>query len=121
MRQIETQQQYEAAISRIEELYRLTDESTSIDDPKMIELDELGKEVEKYEDVHYPIAKPSLAAVLRLRMYEMGLSQKRLAEMLHVSQSRVSDFLHGKGEPSMKTARLMSQGLNIDADIVLGV
>ena len=121
MTTIETKQQYEAALSRIEELYRLTDENTPVDDPMMVELDMLGREVEKYEDIHYPIAKPSLAAVLRLRMYEMGISQKKLAEILHVSQSRVSDFLHGKGDPSLKTARLMSQGLNIDADIILGI
>ena len=121
MKTIENKQQYETAIRRIEELYRLTDESTPLDDEKMIELDSLGKAVEKYEDIHYPIAKPSLHAVIKLRMYEMGLTQKKLAEMLHLSQSRVSDFLHGRRDPSLKTARQISKSLQIDPDIVLGV
>ena len=121
MNKIETKQQYEDAIRRIEELYRETDENTPVDDPRMLELDLLGREVEKYEDVHYPISKPSFPAVIKLRMYEMGINQKKLAEMLHVSQSYVSGFLGGKSEPSLKIARKISQNLHIDADIVLGV
>ena len=121
MKTIETQEQYDKAIHRIEELYRQTDEDTPIDNPLMIELDELGRMVEQYEDVHYPISKPSLVATIKLRMYEMGISQKKLAELLQISQSRLSAYLHGKSVPSLKTARRISQSLNIDADIVLGV
>ena len=121
MNKIETQQQYDEAINRVEELYSQTNENTPIGDPKMLELDLLGRMVEEYEEIHYPIAKPSLAATLRLRMYEMGISQKRLAEILHVSQARLSGYLHGKCDPSLKTARRISKSLNIDADIVLGV
>ena len=121
MNKIETQQQYDEAIRRVEELYRLTDDNTPADDPKMLELDKLGQMVEEYEEIHYPIAKPSLAATLKLRMYEMGISQKKLAEILQVSQNRLSGYLHGKCDPSLKTARRISKNLNIDADIVLGV
>ena len=118
---INTKEQYEKAIRRIEELYRLTDENTPANDSMMEELDLLGKAIEKYEDIHYPIAKPSLAAVIRLRMYEMGLNQKKMAEILHVSQGRLSLYLHGKSDPSLKTARIICQKLNIDSDVVLGV
>lgn len=121
MTAIKTKQQYDEAISRIEELYRQTDENTKADDPMMIELDALGKAVEEYEDIHYPIAKPTLASVLRLRMYEMGLNQKMLAEILHVSKASMSRFLQGKSDPSLKTARLMSQKLGIDSDVILGI
>jgi HTH-type transcriptional regulator/antitoxin HigA len=102
-------------------LYRLTDENTPVNDPMMREMDELGKVIEAYEDIHYPIDKPSLATVLRLRMYEMGLNQKRLAELLHVSRSRISSYMAGKSEPTLKTARAIVQKLNIDASTVLGV
>lgn len=121
MKQIETKQQYDETIARIEELYRLTDENTPADDPMMIELDQLGRIVEQYEDAHYPISKPSLAAAIKLRMYEMGLTQKKLAELLHVSPTRISGYLHGKCSPSLKTARRISQSLKIDSDIILGV
>ncbi len=54
MKKIETKQQYDDAIKRIEELYQQTDESTPVDDPKMTELDSLGQAVEAYEEINYP-------------------------------------------------------------------
>lgn len=118
---IETQKQYDDAIKRVEELYKLTDDDTPSDSPLLLELDALGQAVEQYEEIHYPISKPTLAAVIRLRMYEMGLNQKALAELLHVSRSRISSYVNGKSEPSLKTARAISQQLGIDAQIVLGL
>ena len=38
MNKIETKAQYDAAMSRIEELYRETDDNTPIDDPRMLVL-----------------------------------------------------------------------------------
>ncbi|MCM1031220.1 MAG: helix-turn-helix domain-containing protein [Oscillibacter sp.] len=40
---------------------------------------------------------------------------------LGVSPSRVSDYLTGRCEPTLKIAREISRKLNIDAHIVLGV
>lgn len=60
-------------------------------------------------------------ADIKLRMYEMGLTQTKLSELLNVSPSRVSEYLLGKCEPTLKVAREISRKLNIDANIVLGV
>jgi HTH-type transcriptional regulator/antitoxin HigA len=54
-------------------------------------------------------------------MYERGLNQKRLSELLGVSTSRVSEYLTGKTEPTLKTARDISKKLDIDPTIVLGL
>ncbi|MGL5683447.1 MAG: helix-turn-helix domain-containing protein [Marinifilaceae bacterium] len=51
----------------------------------------------------------------------MRLSQKNVAEMLNVSPLRVSEYLTGKSEPTLKVARERSRKLSIDAPIVLGV
>lgn len=51
----------------------------------------------------------------------MGLNQKKLSELLGVSPSRISDYLSGRCEPTLNIARKMSQQLNIDANIILGV
>lgn len=77
--------------------------------------------VADYEDVHYPIGTPSLIEVVKLRMYEMGLSQAALAKKIGVSPSRICDFLSGKSEPTIKVGRRISKELNIDPAIVLGV
>lgn len=55
-------------------------DNTPTDDPKDIELVLIFNLVGDYEDVHYPIGKPSLIEVLKLRMYEMGLTQAALAK-----------------------------------------
>jgi len=112
---------YEAAMKRIEELEELVDDDTPKNDARALELDMLVDMVEEYEDVHFPIGSPSLVDVIKLRMYEMGLTQKRLAEMLHVSQSRISEYLSGKSEPTLRVARDMSLKLDISPSVVLGV
>ena len=73
-----------------------------------------------YEEEHIPVTSPPLINVIKLRMYEMGLSQTKLSNLLGVSPSRISEYLSGKSEPTLKTAREISKQLNIDANIVLG-
>lgn len=108
-------------MERIEELLLLTDDNTPVTDKNLIELDLLSELVSEYEDEHYPIKLPSLVDMIKLRMYEMGINQAKLSELLGVSPSRVSDYLTGRCEPTLKVARDISRKLNIDANIVLGV
>ena len=54
-------------------------------------------------------------------MAEMGLSQKGLSELLGVSPSRISEYMTGKSEPTLRVARLLHQKLDIDAGILLGL
>lgn len=121
MTKIENEVQYNWAMSRIDELLPFVNDNTPIDDPKYIELILISNLVGDYEDVHYPIGKPSLIDIIKLRMYEMGLSQAALAKKIGVSPSRICDFLSGKSEPTIKVGRRISKELNIDPAIVLGV
>ena len=108
-------------MNRIEELLPLVNDNTPVDDPNYLELDMLSDMVEEYEDIHYPIGKPTLIDIIKLRLYEMGITQSKLAEMLGLSNARVSEILNGKSEPSLKIGRELSRKLNIDPEIVLGV
>lgn len=118
---IENETQYNWAMARIDELLPKVNDETPDDDPNSIELYLLSALVQDYEDVHYPIGTPSLIEILKLRMYEMGLSQAALAKKIGVSPSRICDFLSGKSEPTIKVGRRISKELNIDPAIVLGV
>lgn len=118
---IENEIQYNWAMARIDELLPKVNDETPDDDPNSIELYLLSGLVEEYEDVHYPIGTPSLVDVIKLRMYEMGLSQAAVAKKIGVSPSRICDFLSGKSEPTIKVGRRISKELNIDPAIVLGV
>lgn len=121
MAKIENEIEHDAICKRIEELLPMTDDNTPLTDPRLIELRILSELVIEYEDEHYPIKTPSLVDVIKLRMYEMGINQAKLSELLGVSPSRISDYLNGRSEPTLKVARDLSKKLNIDPNIVLGV
>lgn len=121
MAQIKSEAAYRAALKRIEELLPLVNDNTPEDDPHYLELDMISDMVEEYEDIHYPISKPTLIEVIKLRLYEMGITQSKLAEMLGLSNARVSEILNGKSEPSLKIGRELSKQLNIDPAVVLGL
>ncbi len=122
MAQIKNEKEYEAAMKRIDELLPLTwGDNVPEDSPENIELNLLSDLVAEYEDVHYPIAVPSLVEVLKLRMYEMGLTQKNAATLLGISSPRMSEIMHGKTEPSLSLARTMCLKLNISPEMALGL
>lgn len=60
MKTIKTEQQYNAAMTRIGELLKVVSDSTPADSQVSIELVLLSNLVADYEDEHYPIKKPSL-------------------------------------------------------------
>lgn len=122
MTAIKTQKEYEAMLTRIEELLPLTwGDNIPEDSPENIELALISNLVADYEDIHYPIGKPTLVATIKLRMFEMELTQTKVAAMLGISAPRLSEIMHGKVEPSLSLARTISQKLNISPSIVLGV
>jgi HTH-type transcriptional regulator/antitoxin HigA len=110
---------YKQASIRIEKLLPLVDNNTPIDDPDLIELKRVSEIVENYELEHYPIGTPSLREVIELRMFEMKLKQKDLAEILETSTSRISEYLNGKRDITIQIARALHKNLNIDSDIIL--
>jgi len=118
---IKNERQYNAACERIEELLKVVGNDTPASDKNFIELDLLSDLVADYEEACYPVKEPVLADVIKLRMYEMGINQMKLSELLEVSPSRVSEYLTGKSEPTLPVARNISRKLNINASIVLGV
>ncbi|MBU2951716.1 helix-turn-helix domain-containing protein [Tamlana agarivorans] len=118
---IQTEKEYNAIVERIEILLQDTDNIENTNAKGYIELNILSDLVADYEERTYPVAKPSLVEVVKMRMAEMGLNQKLLSELLGVSTSRVSEYLNGKSEPTLKVAREISKKLGIDASIVLGV
>lgn len=121
MTRIENEMQYASAMERIEELLQIVGEDTPETDRNSVELVLLSNLVADYEDIHYPVSKPSLIDVLKLRMYELGLSQSGLAAMLGMNQSKISEILCGKAEPTLKQARRMVEMLGISPAVVLGV
>lgn len=120
MTRIKTEMQYNITVQRIEELLQEVGNDTPGEDKYLVELDLLSDLVAEYEEAYYPVSRPTLTEIIRLRMAELGITQKKLAGMLKVSPSRVSEYLSGKSEPTLKVARRLRSELGIDADIILG-
>jgi HTH-type transcriptional regulator / antitoxin HigA len=121
MTQINNETEYEALKLRIEELLEIVDNDTPEFDKNLVELSVISNLVADYEEVYFPVATPTLVDIIKLRMYEMKLNQVKLSEILGVSPSRVSEYLTGKSEPTLKVARIISKKLNIDSNIILGI
>lgn len=121
MTKIINKEQYEWAVQRVEQLLPLVGEDTPRTDPNSIELELLSNLVADYSEEHFSIGKPNLADVIKLRMAELGLTQTKLSELLGLSPSRISDYLTGKAEPTLKVARDLSVKLDISPAVVLGV
>lgn len=111
--------EYVKANLRLEELIKIVDDSTPLENPLSKEFLEVSNIIEQYEEVHYPIGLPSLREVIELRMLEMNLERIDLATLLNTSASRISDYLNGKREITLNVAKALHQKLNIDSDIIL--
>ena len=99
-----TKSQYEFALAKIEELLPLVPEDASADDKDAVELSILSDVVIEYEKEHFPIGKP-----------------KQLAEEIGVSPSRISDYVNGRAEPTLKIASSLCKVLDIQPSAMLGL
>lgn len=121
MAQLKTEEAYNAAMQRIEELLKVVTDETPTTDPNYQELDILSDMVAEYEDLHFSFKKPTLPDIIRLRMYERCLTQAAVAQLLGISASRMSELMHGKMTPSYQLSRDLCLKLNIEPAVVLGV
>lgn len=115
-----TKEQYQFALTRIEELLPLVNDNTPANDRHAVELTMMSDVVIEYEKEHYPIGKPTVAELIELSLEENNMTQKQLANEVGVSPSRISDYVSGRAEPTLKIARLLCRVLNITPSAMLG-
>ena len=85
-------------------------------------LNKLSLAAEQYEDnlQMMPIKAPTtLVEMIRFKMFEMNLKQKQLANLLEISETRISELLCGKRKLNLELAKKLYQKLNIDAAFLL--
>lgn len=116
-----SRQQYEYSLNRIEELLPLVTDDTPASDKNAIELTIVSDVVEAYEKGHYPIDKPTIGDLISLSIEERGMTQKQLAQEIGVSPSRVSDYISGRAEPTLRIARALCLTLGIAPAAILGL
>lgn len=116
-----SRQQYDYALARIEQLLPIVTDETPAGHKDAIELTIVSDIVETYEKTHYPMAKPTIGELISLSIQERGMTQKQLAQELGISPSRVSDYISGRAEPTLRIARALCLILGIAPTAILGL
>jgi HTH-type transcriptional regulator/antitoxin HigA len=117
-KKIDSELAYEKAIAQIEVYLQkgfanLTTEETA-------QLQEISQCVATYEREYYPMPVPStLSEMIQLKMFEMKLSQRKLAEILTIAPEKLSLILNGKRQPDVSFLKAVHQKLGVDANFLL--
>lgn len=112
---VRTKSDYNAAMSRIEELIaKNPKKGTDAYD----ELDILGTLVSAYEDIHFPIEAPDPVDAVRYVMEERGLKQKDLIPHFG-SKGLVSEFLNRKRKLSVNTIKALHNALGLPYELLI--
>jgi HTH-type transcriptional regulator/antitoxin HigA len=77
-----TKEQYEFALERIEELLLLVDDNASANDKKVLELSLMSDIVIAYEQVHFPVEKPTVAELTELSLEENSVGAELQSSIL---------------------------------------
>ena len=113
IRPIHSEQDYNAALARVEALMDL-DRDHAQDD----ELDVLATLIEVFEDRQFPMDQPDPIEAIKFRMEQMDMNQSDLAPIFG-SRSKVSEVLSGKRSLTLKMIRALNEHLGIPADVLI--
>ena len=113
MKVIKTEKEYQAALSRLEEIFDSKKGSKNAD-----ELELLSLLIEKYEDEISPIDLPDPIEAIKFRMDQLGYKQKDLAEAIGL-KSRVSEILNKKRKLTIDMIRKLHDTLGIPTEVLI--
>lgn len=112
-RLIKTEEDYDAALKRIECLM-----DAKPDTPEGDELELLATLVELYEEKVHPVESPDPVSAVRFRMAQEGMKDKDLIPFMG-SASKVSEVMAGRRGFSLAMIRRLVSGLGIPAEVFL--
>ena len=113
MKVIKTEKEYQAALSRLEEIFDSKKGSKNAD-----ELELLSLLIEKYEDEISPIDLPDPIEAIKFRMDQLGYKQKDLANAIGL-KSRVSEILNKKRKLTIDMIRRLHDTLGIPTEVLI--
>jgi HTH-type transcriptional regulator / antitoxin HigA len=87
---------------------------------KQAQAKSLAEAIQSYEKENVSFPMPiTLNGMIELKMYEMRLKQRDLADLLGVESSRVSEYLNGKRKINIEIAKKIHEKLGIDGNFIL--
>lgn len=110
---IKSESDYDWALTRLNDIF-----DAPADSPEGDEAEVLTVLIEKYEEQHHPIGLPDPIAAIRIRMKELGLQQKDLADAFG-GANRVSEVLNGKRSLTVNMIRELHTLLQLPYEVLL--
>ncbi|WP_291399409.1 helix-turn-helix domain-containing protein [Daejeonella sp.] len=110
---IKTENEYQAALNRLEEIFDSKKDSKTAD-----ELELLSLLIEKYENEISPIDLPDPIEAIKFRMEQLGYKQKDLAQAIGL-KSRVSEILNKKRKLTIDMIRKLHDTLGIPTEVLI--
>ncbi|HZK76574.1 MAG TPA: transcriptional regulator [Candidatus Kapabacteria bacterium] len=109
LKPIRTERQHESALAKA---YGLMQKPLRAGSKESDELEVLSMLIERYEEVHYPIAPPHPIEAIRFRMEQLGMKPSELKMVLGY-RSRSSEILRGKRKLTLEMIRRLHEKLQI--------
>ena len=86
------------------------------------ELNKYTAVVSAYENIHYTIPLPqTLQGIIELKMYENKLKQKEVAQMLNITDTKLSEIMHNERKPTISFLQAMQKAFDIDGNLLLKI
>jgi len=109
---------YDKVMGKIDSLMAKGSESVSKEE--LAEIRAWALSAQSYEQEKYVIEAPTtLAGMIEMRMFELKLKQKDLAEKLKISNAKLSLIMNGKQKPDITFLKAVHTELNVDAEFIL--
>ena len=113
MRLIKTEEEYEIALKRVEDLM-----TQKCFQDKEDELEILTLLISHYENKKYVIEKPTPVKAIKFRMEQMNLKQVDMIKYFGC-RSKTSEVLSGKRQLTLSMIKKLHKGLGISAEILI--
>ena len=118
MKEIINEADYNQVMAKIDGL--MAKGSAKVSKVELSEIRALAQQVQAFEQVKYVIDAPTtLIGMIEMRMFEMKLRQRDLAQKLGMSDAKLSMIMNGKQRPGVDFLKAVYQHLHIDAGFLL--
>ncbi|RLD22514.1 MAG: transcriptional regulator [Bacteroidetes bacterium] len=113
IRPIKTEEDYNKALKRLEEIFDAQSNSIEGDEAEILTV-----LIDNYENTYFPIEAPDPIEAIKIRMEELNIKQKDLIGIIG-GKSRVSEILNKKKRLTVDMIREFERILHISASILV--
>jgi HTH-type transcriptional regulator / antitoxin HigA len=117
-RKIQNKEVYENVMKEIDKLMKKGEKNLTRFE--LLRLRTLAQAAETYEDTYEPLPLPSsLPEMIRMKMFQLRLTQHFTAKLIGVSEAKFSLIMNGKQKPDIMFLKAIHEKLDLDANLLL--